>query len=79
MSKNQIKNVAKQVAKMDAIDQLKIVHASDDELPKVLEDLGLTLPASTWWLRVLKVLLYAAGILLAGIGTATTANALNLF
>lgn len=32
-----------------------------------------------WWVIVAKVLAYLCGLLLAGYGTASAANALNLF
>lgn len=62
------------IARLPKEDRDRILQSTDDELPEVLMELGISLPSSSWWLRVLKVLLYAAGILLAGLGTAEAAT-----
>ena len=73
---NKTKNLVRAVANLDAADQLKVLRASDDELPEILKGLGIELPSTSWVLRIIKILLYAAGIILAGIGTTTTASAM---
>lgn len=67
----------RQIANLDSADQLAILRSDDDELPELLKKLGIAIPASSWWLKVIKVLIYALGIFLAGVGT--TASAMNLF
>lgn len=64
----------RRIARLPKEDRDRILTATDDELPEVLMQLGISLPSTSWVLRVLKVLLYAAGILLAGIGTAQAAT-----
>lgn len=54
------------------------------ELMNVLGDLEQTireLPPTSWWVIVLKVLAYAIGLILAGVGTVVTASCTfpNLF
>ena len=71
MSKRQQIQLSRAIANLDAADQLRVLHASDDELPKVLQELGVSLPASNWWLVVIKILIYGLGLVLAGIGTAS--------
>ncbi|MBP5712137.1 MAG: hypothetical protein J6W77_03925 [Prevotella sp.] len=44
---------------------------------RILEELGISLPASSWWLVVLKIILYGLGLVLAGVGT--SAAAMTLF
>lgn len=62
------------IARLPKEDRDRILQSTDDELPEVLMELGISLPSTSWFLRVLKVLLYAAGILLAGLGTAEAAT-----
>lgn len=62
------------IARLPKEDRERILQSTDDELPEVLMELGISLPSSSWFLRILKVLLYAAGILLAGLGTAEAAT-----
>lgn len=76
MSNKQKMRLARYVANLDGADQSRIIHASDSELPQVLSELGVTLPASSWWLVVIKIVLYALGLILAGIGTSATAQTL---
>lgn len=65
------------IARLPKVDRDRILQSTDDELPEVLMELGISLPSTSWFLRVLKVLLYAAGILLAGLGTAEAATMVN--
>lgn len=67
----------RRIARLPKEDRNRILQSTDDELPEVLMELGISLPSSSWLLRVLKVLLYAAGILLAGLGTAEAATMAN--
>lgn len=67
-------SLVRQVARLSDTERARISATPTDDLPDVLRDLGISLPASSWWLRVIKVILYAAGILLAGIGTASAAT-----
>ena len=64
----------RRIARLPKQDRDRILQSTDDELPEVLMELGISLPSTSWFLRVLKVLLYAAGILLAGLGTADAAT-----
>lgn len=73
----QVEQVARQIAAMDEDQQRKIRTASKDELPEILQELGVTLPASSWWLRIIKIALYALGLILAGIGTTASAAVLT--
>lgn len=77
----QVQQIVRQVASMDEDQQRKIRTSSSDELPEVLQDLGVSLPSSSWILKVLKVLLYALGVFLAGVGTTASAAVLtsNIF
>lgn len=68
----------RRIARLPKEDRDRILQSTDDELPDVLMELGISLPSTSWFLRVLKVLLYAAGILLAGLGTAEAATILPL-
>lgn len=67
----------RRIARLPKEDRERILQSTDDELPEVLMELGISLPSTSWFLRVLKVLLYAAGILLAGLGTAEAATMAN--
>lgn len=67
----------RRIARLPKEDRDRILQSTDDELPEVLMELGISLPSTSWFLRVLKVLLYAAGILLAGLGTAEAATMAN--
>lgn len=67
----------RRIARLPQEDRDRILQSTDDELPEVLMELGISLPSSSWLLRVLKVILYAAGILLAGLGTAEAATMAN--
>lgn len=64
----------RRIARLPKEDRDRILQSTDDELPVILMELGISLPSSSWFLRILKVLLYAAGILLAGLGTAEAAT-----
>ena len=64
----------RRIARLPKEDRDRILQSTDDELPDVLMQLGISLPSTSWVLRILKVLLYAAGILLAGLGTAEAAT-----
>lgn len=74
MKQKQLNEIARKIANMDNKDQLQIAYATDDDLPSVLKELGIELPSSNWILRVLKIILYGLGIILAGIGTANAAS-----
>lgn len=73
-----ITNALRNVARLTKEDRDRILSATDDDLPSILRDLGISLPSNSWFLRILKVLLYAAGILLAGMGTAEAATIVNI-
>ena len=64
----------RRIARLPKEDRDRILQSTDDELPEVLMELGISLPSTSWFLRVLKFILYAAGILLAGLGTAEAAT-----
>lgn len=74
MSKKEKLRILRAVANLDADDQLRILRSSDSDLPQVLEELGITLPSSNWWLVVVKILLYGLGLVLAGVGTSVSAQ-----
>lgn len=67
----------RRIARLPKEDRDRILQSTDEELPDVLMDLGISLPSTSWLMRVLKVLLYAAGILLAGLGTAEAATMIH--
>lgn len=71
---DKLSTALRRIARLPKDDRDRILQSTDDELPEVLMELGISLPSSSWFLRVLKVLLYAAGILLAGLGTAEAAT-----
>lgn len=75
--KNDIKTIARQVANLPDEERANITSSTDEELPKILRELGIALPASSWWLRVLKIILYGLGIIMAGFGTAEAANVIT--
>ena len=66
--------LVRSVARLSDEERARISATTTDDLPDVLRDLGISLPASSWWLRIIKVILYAAGIILAGVGTAQAAT-----
>lgn len=55
-------------------EQRELLYTDDEHLPEVLKKIGIELPSSSWLLRVLKIVLYGLGIILAGIGTANAAS-----
>lgn len=71
---DKLSTVLRRIARLPKEDRDRILKSTDDELPEVLMELGISLPSTSWWIRVIKVLLYAAGILLAGLGTAEAAT-----
>lgn len=71
---DKLSTALRRIAQLPKEDRDRILQSTDDELPEVLMELGISLPSTSWFLRVLKVLLYAAGILLAGLGTAEAAT-----
>ena len=75
--KDKLSTALRRIALLPKEDRDRILQSTDDELPEVLMELGISLPSTSWFLRVLKVLLYAAGILLAGLGTAEAATMVN--
>lgn len=74
MKTEKLSTALRRIARLPKEDRDRILQSTDDELPEVLMELGISLPSTSWFLRVLKVLLYAAGILLAGLGTAEAAT-----
>lgn len=76
MSNKKTKALIRAIANLDAADQLRVLRASDEDLPAVLQSLGLSLPSNNWLLIVAKIVLYAAGLILAGIGTSVAAQTL---
>lgn len=71
---DKLSTALRRIARLPKEERDRILQSTDDELPEVLMELGISLPSTSWFLRVLKVLLYAAGILLAGLGTAEAAT-----
>lgn len=71
---NDQKNIIRDVARLREEDRRKVLGSSDSDLPDTLRELGVSLPATNWVLRILKALLYAAGIILAGVGTMSCAT-----
>lgn len=76
--KKDIEYLVRSIARLDGAERERIIETPTSDLPDTLRDLGISLPASSWWLRIIKVLLYAAGILLAGLGTAEAATMVHL-
>lgn len=74
---DKLSTALRSIARLPKEDRDRILQSTDDELPEILMELGITLPTTSWFLRILKVLLYAAGILLAGLGTAEAATMAN--
>lgn len=74
MTKKQTLDIVKQLSLLSSSDRNLIVNTPDGELPEVLKELGISLPSSNWLLRVLKIILYALGIVLAGVGTASAST-----
>lgn len=75
MTYKQISTLAKLVANLDGNDQLKILRSeTPKEVAQTLQQVGYEIPASNWLLVVLKVVLFALGLILAGVGTASAAN-----
>lgn len=78
MSKLKTAQLAKAIANLNADEQMRILTATDDDLPRVLAELGITLPSSSWLLIVLKIVLYGLGLVLAGVGTTAAAQTLSI-
>lgn len=74
MNNRQKASLARQIADLPDSDRKKIADAPASDLPTILEELGISLPASNWWMIAIKTLLYLAGLILAGMGTATAAT-----
>ena len=74
MNNRQKASLARQVAALPDSDRKKIADAPTSDLPTILQELGISLPASNWWMIAIKAILYIAGIILAGMGTATAAT-----
>lgn len=74
MTNKQLNKIARQISNLGASDQLNIIRASDEELPKVLQRLGIELPSSSWIMVVIKILLFGLGLVLAGMGSVSAAN-----
>lgn len=72
----QTKKLVQDIISLTPTEQNIIKQSSSDELPEVLKDMGISLPSSNWILRILKILLYSIGIILAGVGTSATAQSL---
>lgn len=77
-NKQKTAQLAKAVANLNAEQQMKILTSTDDDLPRILSELGVTLPTSSWWLVVLKIILYGLGLVLAGVGTSAAAQTINI-
>ena len=74
MNNQQKSSLARQVAALSDSDRKKIADAPTSDLPTILKELGISLPASNWWMVAIKAILYVAGLILAGMGTATAAT-----
>lgn len=74
MSKKETTKLVRQITSLrdDDLKTLRVVP--DDRLPEILQELGISLPGSSWVLRVIKIVLYGLGIVLAGLGTAQAAT-----
>lgn len=70
----QTKKLVRSVAALDESTLLKLRTSKDDEISDVLQQVGLSLPASNWVLVILKIALYAIGLILAGVGTIACTN-----
>lgn len=75
MTYKQISNLAKLVANLDGHDQLKILRSeTPKEVADTLKQVGYEIPASNWLLVVVKIVLFALGLILAGVGTSSAAT-----
>lgn len=71
------KDLTRQLAHLTDAERAQIIAAPDSTLPDVLKELGIKLPATNWILRLIKIILYAAGIVLAGLGTTSCVHILS--
>lgn len=76
MTKMKTNNLIRNIASLDEDQQRRLRISTDDELPKLLQEFGISLPSSSWWLRIIKIILYGLGIVLAGLGTSAAAQTL---
>lgn len=75
-----LNSIARQISALSSIEQKRIITAKDDgELSQVLQELGIIIPSSTWWLKLIKAVIYFLGLLLAGVGTSAAAQSLIHF
>ena len=72
--KKETKTLVRQLLNLGDADLERARETSDAELPALLDELGVTVPSMNWLTIVLKVVLYAVGLILAGMGTATAAT-----
>lgn len=76
--KQETNKLVRQLLNLDAAKMERVRETSDNDLPAVLEELGVTVPSMNWFTILLKVVLYAVGLVLAGMGTATAATMVTL-
>lgn len=66
---NSEKNLTRSLLRLSDAERQQLLSTSNEDLPNTLKELGISLPATNWVLRILKILLYGLGIVLAGVGT----------
>lgn len=74
MKNKHIINALRVFSQLPQEEQKEVLYTDDEHLPDVLRKVGIELPASNWLLRVLKIVLYGLGIVLAGVGTASAST-----
>lgn len=77
-SKKELANMAKQIANLPEDDRRAIGTSAPEDIPNLLRYLGVHLPASNWILVILKIILFALGVILAGMGTIQAATIIQL-
>lgn len=68
--------MAKQVANLPEDDRRAIGTSAPEDIPNLLRYLGIKIPATNWWLAIIKIILFALGVILAGVGSVSAANIL---
>lgn len=71
MKKSELEKISTEVSR-----QLKDASVSQEVINNITYRLAKDNPTSPWWVLLLKVLAYAIGLILAGVGTTATAATL---
>lgn len=71
MNKKDLDRISEQVSR-----QLRDARVSQETINNIVYRLAVDNPTSPWWVVALKVLAYAIGLILAGVGTSVSAATL---